>query len=72
MGVSLGPLTHLWYSHIIERFIKGTGNKMVFKKILADQLVAGPWFCSSFFFGKFKTEINIILIKIVLWKIKST
>ncbi|CAG2233419.1 MPV17 [Mytilus edulis] len=34
-----------------ERFIKGTGNKMVFKKILADQLVAGPWFCSSFFFG---------------------
>lgn len=51
MGVSLGPLTHLWYSHIIERFIKGTGNKMVLKKILADQLVAGPWFCSSFFFG---------------------
>ena len=52
MGISLGPLTHLWYNVVIDKIIKGVGNKMVFKKILADQFVAGPIFCSSFFFGK--------------------
>lgn len=51
MGISLGPLTHLWYNVAIDKLIKGVGNKMVFKKILADQFVAGPIFCSSFFFG---------------------
>lgn len=51
MGVTFGPLTHVWYNVVLERIIVGTGNKMVFKKILADQFVAGPFFCSSFFFG---------------------
>lgn len=52
MGITFGPLTHVWYNVVIDRIITGTGNKMVFKKILADQFVAGPFFCSSFFFGK--------------------
>lgn len=51
IGITLGPLTHLWYTVVIERLVKGTGNKMVLKKILADQFVAGPVFCSAFFFG---------------------
>jgi hypothetical protein len=52
LGITFGPLTHVWYNVVLERIIVGTGNKMVFKKILADQFVAGPFFCSSFFFGK--------------------
>ncbi|KAL5021864.1 hypothetical protein ScPMuIL_001019 [Solemya velum] len=51
MGLVLGPFNHLWYNIVIDRLVKGTGVKVVFKKILGDQFVAAPFFCSSFFMG---------------------
>ena len=53
VGCSLGPFGHLWYSHIVDKLVKGHGVKVTLKKILADQAVAGPFFCSAFFIGMY-------------------
>lgn len=52
VGLFLGPFNHFWYG-LLDRVIKGSGGKVVLKKILCDQTVAAPVFCSSFFLGKF-------------------
>lgn len=51
MGFLFGPVTHAWYK-ILDRYLPGTAVITVGKKILADQAVAGPFFCSAFFMGK--------------------
>ncbi|KAL3869287.1 hypothetical protein ACJMK2_041990 [Sinanodonta woodiana] len=50
MGFVLGPFCHVWYG-ALDRFILGGGGKVAVKKILADQIVAAPFFCSAFFMG---------------------
>lgn len=50
MGFLFGPVTHVWYK-ILDRYLPGTAMRTVGKKILADQAVAGPFFCSAFFMG---------------------
>lgn len=51
MGFILGPFNHGWYS-ILDKVVKGSGVKVVIKKIACDQAVAAPFFCSAFFMGK--------------------
>ncbi|CAG5135105.1 unnamed protein product [Candidula unifasciata] len=50
IGVMLGPFNHYWYA-ILDRIIVGRTRKIVVKKILVDQAVAGPFFCTSFLYG---------------------
>lgn len=50
MGFILGPFNHCWYK-ILDHFLKGATGKIVLKKICADQAVAAPFFCSTFFMG---------------------
>ncbi|KAK3090139.1 hypothetical protein FSP39_009459 [Pinctada imbricata] len=45
VGITLGPVGHLWYSHLVDKLVKGAGVKVTLKKILADQTFAGPFFC---------------------------
>ncbi|XP_062592615.1 mpv17-like protein 2 [Saccostrea cucullata] len=52
VGMALGPFAHVWYSKIVDKLVPGVAStQTALKKILADQLVAGPFFCSGFFFG---------------------
>ncbi|XP_048762316.1 mpv17-like protein 2 isoform X2 [Ostrea edulis] len=52
VGLALGPFGHLWYSKIVDKLVPGVvSTRTAVKKILADQVVAGPFFCSAFFFG---------------------
>nr|XP_022318927.1 mpv17-like protein 2 [Crassostrea virginica] len=52
VGLALGPFGHLWYSKLVDRLVPGVAStQTALKKILADQIVAGPFFCSAFFFG---------------------
>ena len=51
MGFVLGPFNHCWYK-ILDHILKGATGKIVVKKIMCDQAVAAPFFCSSFFMGK--------------------
>ncbi|XP_060580992.1 mpv17-like protein 2 [Ruditapes philippinarum] len=50
MGFLFGPVSHVWYK-ILDRYLPGAGLRTVACKILADQTVAGPFFCSAFFMG---------------------
>lgn len=50
IGLFLGPFNHYWYK-ILDMVVKGSGMKVVVKKIAADQTVAGPFFCTSFLIG---------------------
>lgn len=50
IGLMLGPFNHFWYK-MLDKYIIGTGIKMVTKKIAADQAVAGPFFCTTFLIG---------------------
>ena len=47
-----GPVNHFWYLGL-DKFIKGTVHKTVFKKLLADQVVFAPYACTSFYLGKY-------------------
>lgn len=50
MGFVLGPFNHCWYK-ILDHILKGATGRIVVKKIMCDQAVAAPFFCSSFFMG---------------------
>ena len=50
MGFLFGPVSHVWYK-ILDRYLPGACLGTVARKILADQTVAGPFFCSAFFMG---------------------
>lgn len=51
IGLMLGPFNHMWYNKLIEKIVTTGGTKGALKRILADQICAGPFFCFSFFFG---------------------
>lgn len=51
LGVCMGPLNHGWYT-MLDKILVGTAGKVVFKKVLADQLVMAPICCSFFYVGK--------------------
>lgn len=62
VGLALGPFGHLWYSKLVDRLVPGVAStQTALKKILADQIVAGPFFCSAFFFGKLKYTFSLSL-----------
>ena len=47
-----GPVNHFWYLGL-DKFIKDTLHRTVFKKLAADQLVFAPYACISFYLGKY-------------------
>ncbi len=50
VGLSQGPLHHYWYSYL-DRLLPSKSLRTVGLKILADQLVAAPFFAITFFYG---------------------
>ncbi|KAH3697212.1 hypothetical protein DPMN_084702 [Dreissena polymorpha] len=50
MGFLYGPMSHVWYK-ILDGYLPATNLRTVAKKIVVDQAVAGPIFCSAFFMG---------------------
>ena len=48
-----GPVNHFWYLGL-DKFIKDTIHRTVFKKLAADQLVFAPYACFSFYLGKLR------------------
>ncbi|XP_037088653.1 mpv17-like protein 2 [Pollicipes pollicipes] len=50
VGLSQGPPHHLWYTWL-DRWLPGRSGRVVRLKILADQLVAAPFFAVTFFLG---------------------
>ena len=51
LGMCMGPLNHGWY-RILDKALVGVTAKVVFKKVLADQLVMAPICCSFFYVGE--------------------
>ena len=50
VGLSQGLPNHWWYTWL-DRVLPGRSLATCGKKILADQLIASPFFSSSFFLG---------------------
>ena len=48
-----GPVNHFWYRGL-DKFVKDTVHKTVFKKLAADQLVFAPYACVSFYLGMYR------------------
>lgn len=56
IGVMMAPFGQLWYFKLMERLIPGAPSiEIALKKVLADQIVAGPVFISFFLSGNYKT-----------------
>lgn len=51
LGMFMGPLNHCWYK-LLDSVLVGVTGRVVFKKVLADQLVMAPICCSFFYVGK--------------------
>jgi len=50
VGFTQGLPHHWWYTWL-DRVLPGNSLSTVFKKIIADQVIASPYFHSAFFFG---------------------
>jgi len=50
VGLSQGPPHHYWYTYL-DRLLPGTSSRIILKKILADQLLAAPFFAVTFVVG---------------------
>ncbi|KAH9515411.1 hypothetical protein Btru_014384 [Bulinus truncatus] len=50
VGLVLGLFDHFWYESL-DHYLRGNSLNVVLKKVLLDQIVAGPFFCSSFIIG---------------------
>lgn len=50
IGLLQGFPNHAWYLWL-DRFLPGKSLAIVAKKVLADQLIASPFFSSTFFVG---------------------
>lgn len=55
VGVPIGAMNHCWYL-ILDRILPGVGGRIVAKKVLADQLIYGPFCLSTFFIGERKCQ----------------
>ena len=51
LGALVGPVNHGWYK-LLDRVWVGVSGNIVFKKVLADQLVMAPICCSVFYIGE--------------------
>lgn len=52
----MAPFGQIWYFRLMEKLIPGAPSmEIALKKVLADQIVAGPVFISFFLFGNYKT-----------------
>ena len=52
LGLMTGPINHGWYK-FLDVMVKGRpGRTVVFKKVLADQLIMAPFSIFFFFGGK--------------------
>ncbi|XP_025110402.1 mpv17-like protein 2 [Pomacea canaliculata] len=69
IGLMLGPFNHFWYK-MLDKYIIGTGIKMVTKKIAADQAVAGPFFCTTFLIASGLLEGKPLKECFAEWKAK--
>lgn len=53
IGLAMAPFGQIWYFRLMEKLIPGAPSmEIALKKVLADQIVAGPVFISFFLFGK--------------------
>ena len=43
IGILLGPFNHGWYT-LLDKVLPGQTGKIVVKKILADQIIASPFY----------------------------
>lgn len=50
LGMCMGPINHGWY-RFLDSVLVGTAGKIVFRKVLADQLIMAPLCCSFFYIG---------------------
>jgi len=57
VGLSQGPPHHYWYLYL-DKFLPGRSLRTVNKKILADQLIAAPFFAITFIYGAGLLEGN--------------
>lgn len=56
IGLAMAPFGQIWYFRLMEKLIPGAPTmEIALKKVLADQIVAGPVFISFFLFGNYKT-----------------
>lgn len=56
IGLAMAPFGQIWYFRLMEKLIPGAPSmEIALKKVLADQIVAGPVFISFFLFGNYKT-----------------
>lgn len=49
VGITQGPPHHYWYL-ALDTFLPGRSRSMILKKILADQIIAAPFFAISFIY----------------------
>lgn len=72
IGLCLGPFGHLWYTKFVEKLVPGApSTTTALKKILADQIIAGPFFCSAFFFGKYTNFKRKVCLSFCIFTIYS-
>jgi len=50
VGLSQGPPHHYWYLYL-DKLLPGKSNNVISKKILADQIIAAPFFAITFIYG---------------------
>ena len=65
VGLSQGPPHHYWYLYL-DKFLPGRSLRTVNKKILADQLIAAPFFAITFIYGAGLLEGNSLSKKIII------
>jgi len=51
VGLLFGPVSHVWYGYL-DRWMPLANISTVLKKVLVDQLFAGPIFLAYFFAGE--------------------
>ena len=50
IGVLFGPVGMVWYRYL-DRWLPGTGNITILKKLLLDEVVWGPFFAATIFYA---------------------
>lgn len=51
LGACMGPVNHGWY-RLLDKALVGTSGRIVFKKVVADQVIYAPIICSFFYVGE--------------------